>query len=446
VGNNVIDLPTLAMATGIGNLAFAALATVYARSAPEPSPTLTLWRRARLVGGLALLVNGLRLPLWPGVVVSHVALFLAWALEYAAYRRLLGRPARPRGLILATAFAIGGRFALHLAGVPRSVDLLLFSLVNGSFVLAMAAILLAHRARGPLVLMMGLTNALGGSLFFIRVGFGLWVQPLVPFDPVLINVAMWTVGYLVVIVNGFGFLLVAKQENDEQLRQALAELAQAEAEQRQLLSLASHEFRTPAAMIQTSLDSLKFLAEEVPPQVETRLGNMRKATQRLIRLANSLIAQDRLRERRLGLSPGRVDLRALIDGVVSAYPEPIRWQPPEQPVLLDADPELLTIALHNLIDNALRHGRGEPPEIRLQVMMGAVELAVADLGEGVPDDLKSAVFERFYHRDGSPGSGIGLSIVLKIAHLHGGEAGVRDNPPHGAVFYLRLPLNVHPNA
>ena len=436
-----MDLATLALATGLGNLAFATLATIYERSAPVPNPDLTRWRWARALGGLALLINGLRLS-EAVVALSHVLMFLAWALEFAAFAGHARLTGWPRWLMGLTGLAVAGRFGLLAWGLPRSVDLVYFSLVNGAFFLAMAVVLLAATSRGPLVRMMAASNGLGALIFLARTVWGTWFQPLIPFQPIAINIVMWVVGYLIVIINGFGFLLLTKQADDERLRLALADLVLAEAEQRQLLSLASHEFRTPAAMIQMSLDSLRQLGEEVPPRVERRLTNMRKATQRLTHLANALIAQDRLREMQFALLPRRVDPEALVRTIVDTYATPIPWRGLDRPLQLWADPDLLTIALHNLIDNALRHGPSDdPPVVSLRLDGDRLDLIVADHGPGVPDAEKAAVFERFYRKEGGPGSGLGLSLVRKIARLHGGDITVGDNFPRGAEFVIRLPLN-----
>ena len=435
----MIDLATLAVATGLGNLAFATLATIYERSAPAPNPDLTRWRWARAIGGVALLINGLRLS--DAVrALSHDLLFLAWALEFAAFAGHLRLSVWRRRLILLTAAAMAGRFALWIWGVSRSVDLVYFSLVNGAFFSAMAVILFIKSSRGTLARMMAASNGFAAFIFLARTAWGIWLQPLIPFQPMPINLVMWVVGYVIVIINGFGFLLLAKQADDERLRLALADVVLAEAEQRQLLSLASHEFRTPAAMIQMSLDSLRQLGEAVPPLVERRLTNMRKATQRMTHLANALIAQDRLRELQFALLPREVDPEALVRAIIETYPTPIPWRGLQRPMRLVADPDLLTIALHNLIDNALRFSLADdPPIVSLRLEGNTLELTVADHGPGVPDTDKAVVFERFYRKDGGPGSGLGLSLVRQIARLHGGEAHVRDNAPNGALFVIQIP-------
>lgn len=250
----------------------------------------------------------------------------------------------------------------------------------------------------------------------------------------------------------------------QSLSAALRDVQQAEAGQRQLLSMASHEFRTPAAMIKASLDSLAFLKDHIAPEVATRLTNMRLASARLLELTNNLINQDRLLDLALKPTLHPVELAPLVHKVLARYPEPIHSVLPPEPVRVQADATLLSIALHNLIDNALRHGHHAKPglgtglpgvTVSLCVLAGWVELQVADDGPGIADPAKQKVFERFHvipgHRRNAdqagpaqPSSGLGLAIVQSIAHAHSGQALVRDNLPRGAVLVIRWPMTTPP--
>ena len=103
--------------------------------------------------------------------------------------------------------------------------------------------------------------------------------------------------------------------------------------------------------------------------------------------------------------------------------------PPEAP-LLEADRLRVEQALTNLVENALRHGRGA---IRLQARPNgtAVELHVTDEGPGIPEDFIGRAFERFSRADGARaagGTGLGLAVVDSIARAHGGSAHARNLP------------------
>jgi two-component system, sensor histidine kinase LadS len=246
------------------------------------------------------------------------------------------------------------------------------------------------------------------------------------------------------------------ERRTESLSKALREVQQAEASQRQLLSMASHEFRTPAASIKASLDSLVILKDQIPAEIASRLANMRQASLRMIGLANDLINEDRLHELMLTPRSATLDLRQLTADVIERYSvhSGLRAVLPSGAVNIEGDVALLGIALHNLIDNALRHGQPGQAEtqritVTLQAQSDHVELQVTDNGPGIPDSLKQRVFDRYHagaYRDStdndatmSTSSGLGLSIVQDIAQAHGGRAVVRDAYPHGAMLVLSLP-------
>jgi signal transduction histidine kinase len=106
-----------------------------------------------------------------------------------------------------------------------------------------------------------------------------------------------------------------------------------------------------------------------------------------------------------------------------------------------ADPRRIEQALGNLIDNALRYGRGAIALVAKE-SDGEVELHVLDEGDGFSDRLLklSGAFERFRRGDDArAGAGLGLAIVQAIAHAHGGEAHVANLPYGGADAWISLP-------
>lgn len=234
------------------------------------------------------------------------------------------------------------------------------------------------------------------------------------------------------------------QERTVALRAANAELMEAEAHQRELLSLASYEFRTPAAKIRSTLDALGDLRAPMPADVQERLDNLRTASDRLIFLANKLITHDRWRELSVKPQTRPLWVRAWMLELMRDYEAgpPVSVTLPHADAEIVADPVLLRIALQNLIDNALAHGSkgAGAVQVSLKLLSNTVEFSVADDGPGVPDDHKTKVFERFVSgRSSGQGHGLGLSIVASVVRLHGGQVGVDDAQPHGARFWMALP-------
>jgi two-component system sensor histidine kinase MtrB len=113
-------------------------------------------------------------------------------------------------------------------------------------------------------------------------------------------------------------------------------------------------------------------------------------------------------------------------------------------VLATLDPRRLDVIMANLIGNALKHG-GAPVRVALRPDPAADEIVieVTDHGPGIPEDVLPHVFDRFYKADASrarsEGSGLGLSIALENAHIHGGDITAANAPHGGARFTLRLP-------
>lgn len=110
-------------------------------------------------------------------------------------------------------------------------------------------------------------------------------------------------------------------------------------------------------------------------------------------------------------------------------------------VVATLDPDRVTQAVLQLAQNAVTHAGGDVV-IGSTARDGALEVWVRDHGDGVPDDAKELVFDRFHRgpsADGRGGSGLGLNIVQVIARAHGGSARVEDAPEGGAVFTISLP-------
>jgi signal transduction histidine kinase len=219
--------------------------------------------------------------------------------------------------------------------------------------------------------------------------------------------------------------------------------------QRQFLADASHELRNPLAVIQTNTD-VALQEAVVPEDMRARLEAVRRATERMRRLVDDLLALARLE-----LASGTrtdVDLGAILDEVADELGPRSRARGialeahAEDGLHVVADRDALKRALANLLDNAFRHS---PSESAVRVVAvrrnGWAVLSVADDGPGLSAAEQALVFERFWRSDSSRsresgGAGLGLAIVRRIAESHGGEVDVTSEPGAGATFELRLPV------
>ena len=111
---------------------------------------------------------------------------------------------------------------------------------------------------------------------------------------------------------------------------------------------------------------------------------------------------------------------------------------------VQGDPDLLVLAIHNLLENALKYSRpGDTLELRAFEDGTDIVIEVADTGPGIPVEEQPHVWEELYRGEagrGVPGSGLGLALVRAIAERHHGGVSLRSRLGQGTVFTLRLPV------
>lgn len=211
---------------------------------------------------------------------------------------------------------------------------------------------------------------------------------------------------------------------------------------------AGHEFRTPLSVIQSSLYLLERI-DDPASQAKNR-RRIQEQADRIMSLVESLIQIVRLDQlRQLDLKPTNVN--SLIEVVAERWRVPMAEKGVE--LQLDLTPTLVlpladdefVIALHHLIDNALRH---TPPHGRVVIhtvrQPSRVCIEVADTGEGIEPQVLPHIFQRLYRADEArtlPGFGLGLSIVQRIVDLHHGVIEAESAVGQGSCFRILLPLD-----
>ena len=230
------------------------------------------------------------------------------------------------------------------------------------------------------------------------------------------------------------------------LNAMLERLEQALIHERDFSANASHELRTPLAMLKTEAE-LALAQPRTPTEMRAAMVSVAEQTERLVALAEDLLAISRADRGELAIKPVRTDatdllhsLRRRFEPRIASQGRSIEFQESD-PVLIDCDPMRLEQALGNLLENALRHGDG-PIELRLKSNADTIEFHVRDHGHGFPQDFIAKAFDRFSRADGARargGSGLGLAIVRMIAEAHGGQAQTRNGPEGGADVWISLP-------
>ena len=226
------------------------------------------------------------------------------------------------------------------------------------------------------------------------------------------------------------------------LNRMLERLEAAFRRERLLISEASHELRTPITICRGHLEVLgttptrQELQESVALVVD-ELDRMGRIVQDITTIARA-DADGFLRRETISLDRFLADVTSkaalLLNGRLNSVPPP-------PGATLDGDPQRMTQALINLLQNAAIHGRnGGAVTLRVLEETGTWRFEVEDQGGGIALEPPSRVFQPFSRgRTRAPGSGLGLAIVQTIAEAHHGSVGVVNRPGEGATFWIRVP-------
>jgi signal transduction histidine kinase len=219
-----------------------------------------------------------------------------------------------------------------------------------------------------------------------------------------------------------------------------------------ILANISHEFRTPLAAQQASIELLRDGLAEMPrAQLAELASSLQRGTLRLTRLIDNLLESVRIESGQLSIRRQNLDLaqvvedaEQLVEGLLVQRHQSLRVELPPALPLVPGDEQRLTQVVTNLLANANKFGP-EGSEIRIGGSVGAgeVSLWIEDEGPGVPDGGGS-IFERFYRSsDQEPeprGLGLGLWIVKSIVERHGGQVSCARTPEGRTRFTVLLPV------
>ena len=252
-------------------------------------------------------------------------------------------------------------------------------------------------------------------------------------------------GILFSILAGIGLLL-----SDRLDRNRLDASLEASAERRRFLRRLDHELKNPLTAILAGLENLS--GDEGARQYSASLGSVRDQVMRLSRLVAELRKLSDLETRPLERSP--VDIGALLEeayAFAKSRPEAddreLSLSIPRAPWPLPSisgDHDLLVLAVHNLLDNALKFTQaGATIEVRALEDGSHVVIEIADTGPGIPEEEADHVWEELYRGEsahGVAGSGLGLALVKAIVARHDGSISLRSRHAQGTLITVRLPV------
>ena len=240
------------------------------------------------------------------------------------------------------------------------------------------------------------------------------------------------------------------------LEEQLAQEQRLALQQRNFVSMASHEFRTPLTIIDGHVRRLIKMKDVVTPaEIDERGGKVRAAVLRLTHLIDNLLNSSRMIDggAELYFEPAEMDMAALLREVCQLHREivpgaEIAERLPDRPMPMTGDAKLLLQVFSNLLSNAVKYSPGGGKiEVEAAVDGNEVVVVVADRGIGIPPGDLDRLFERYYRGSnvsGIVGTGVGLYLVKIAVDLHGGSIAVQSREGGGTRFCVRLPIKRAP--
>ncbi|MEV0587865.1 SpoIIE family protein phosphatase [Nonomuraea sp. NPDC050310] len=213
----------------------------------------------------------------------------------------------------------------------------------------------------------------------------------------------------------------------------------------------SHEFRTPLTLLLGPVEDLLAEREALSEGGRERAELIHSNALRLLKLVNTLLDFSRAEAGRMTPRLEPLDLAALTAELASLFEVAVErgglrlvTDCPPLPRPVPVDPDMWEKIILNLLSNAFKFTLDGEIRVRLEAVGEEVRLEVADTGVGIPAEELPRLFDRFHRVPGSggrseEGSGIGLSLVRELVHLHGGTVEVASEPGRGSTFTVRLP-------
>lgn len=304
---------------------------------------------------------------------------------------------------------------------------------------------------GPAVLAIVLGTA-SAAFFFIEPRISLRIDSL----PEIIQLIIYVIVNCVAawLFERSGRQRVLAEQRAHENSQLSASLRQADERKDEYLALLAHELRNPLAPIRSGLVILQREAES-PAEVQRVRRILERQVNHLVRLTQDLLDVSRISRGKIVLQKEQVSLQDAVSDALEMVGDQIRerrhqfqWLAPEEPVILEGDRVRLAQLAANLLTNAVKYTPdGGRIVLELESHEGVGTLTVRDNGVGFAAEQSERIFLPFTQVDPSRtrergGLGLGLSIVRKLAELHGGSVTAHSRGPSlGATFCFRFPIS-----
>ena len=239
----------------------------------------------------------------------------------------------------------------------------------------------------------------------------------------------------------------------DDLRRLAADLSETDRRKNEFLATLAHELRNPLAPMSNMLEVVK-RAESDETVVKRALETIERQLGQMVRLVDDLLDLNRITHDRLDLRRSEVELSSVVQQAVEvarplldASSHELIIDLPKEPIYLNADGARLAQVFGNLLNNSSKYTRPNGTIwLTAERMDGDVVVKVKDNGAGIPPDKLNSIFDMFMQVDRTAersqgGLGIGLTLVKRLAEMHGGSIEARSSGEgHGSEFIVRLPV------
>ncbi len=295
----------------------------------------------------------------------------------------------------------------------------------------------------------------GGLIWLVYFRLG-WLPDYIVYSRISLGILVFAAGVglslifvAVVAIAWWGAIRAEKRINDD--RRA------ANAAHRQFIFRLDHELKNPLTSLQVELANLEALiaaSDEKPGEQSQTIHRLQEQTNRLSDLVLQLRKVAELD--RQTIESDEVNLDQLLTDLIDEFrltpagmARRITLDVPQVPWPLPnvrGDADLLYLALHNVLGNAVKFTRpGDSIQMRAYEDANHVIVEIADTGPGIPEDELAHVWEELFRGKmarGTPGSGLGLALVKAIIERHGGQVSLRSRVNRGTIVTLRIPTQM----
>lgn len=242
-------------------------------------------------------------------------------------------------------------------------------------------------------------------------------------------------------------------EKQNELERALSAEQEASSLQKQFISMVSHEFRTPLAIVDGNAQILERRYKDLSDDaVKLRLRTIRSAVSRTLNMMQAVLSSNLLKTGKMDVIAEHFSLKDLLKELCReqadlAHDYTILVDIDDIPDIVWMDAKILTLILTNVLANAVKFSSDNPHiEIKAWMKDDEISISVLDRGVGIPAAEIDKIFNRFYRATTAQniaGSGVGLSLVKDLVHVHGGRVSVTSEEGAWTQFIVHFP-NISP--